>query len=139
VAIRVPYRVERDGTSAALLSVMFRLPVANPARMERPATVVCLIDSGATRCMFSGAVAKQLGIELKSGVRAAVIGIGGEEEVWFHDVILFIPGGPVKVQAGFQENLPVAGLLGMSGFFEHFRISFDGAKRQCEFERIFDA
>jgi hypothetical protein len=66
-----------------------------------------------------------------------VIGIGGEEEVWFHDVILFIPGGPVRVQAGFQESLPIAGLLGMSGFFEHFRMTFASASRQCELERLF--
>ena len=85
--------------------------------------------------MFSGAVAAQLGIDLKSGIRGVVIGIGGEEELWFHDVILFIPGGPVKVQAGFQEALPVAGLLGMSGFFEHFRMTFDGASQHCELER----
>jgi hypothetical protein len=70
-------------------------------------------------------------------VRAAGIGIGGEAEVWFHDVICFIPAGPVKVQAGFQEGLPVAGLLGMSGFFEHFRMTFDGDTRQREFERLF--
>jgi hypothetical protein len=60
MAVRLPYRVEHDESGSPLLSVMFRLPVADPARVERPSTVVCLIDSGATRCMFSGAVAAQL-------------------------------------------------------------------------------
>jgi hypothetical protein len=99
--------------------------------------VVALLDSGATRCMFSSEVSERLGLDLRSGIPASALGIGGAEDVWLHEVNLHLPGGMVTVQAGFQPSLPVAGLLGMTGFFEHFRITFDAANLQCEFERIF--
>lgn len=39
-------------------------------------------------------------------------------------VSVYIPGRPVKITAAFKDRLPVAGLLGMHGFFESFRVSF---------------
>jgi hypothetical protein len=39
------------------------------------------------------------------------------------------------VTAGFKENLPIAGVLGMQGFFEFFRITFDPEAKTCELER----
>ncbi len=66
-------------------------------------------------------------------------GIGGPEETWLHDICLYIPGGPVRITAGFKEKLAVAGLLGMKGFFEHFKITFDSAAQECVLERIFQA
>ncbi len=56
-----------------------------------------------------------------------------------HDISLYIPGGIVTTKAGFSDNLPILGLLGMTGFFEHFRITFDPAALRCELERIYKA
>ena len=53
--------------------------------------------------------------------------------------MLYIPGGPVTIKAGFKEKLPVAGIPGMAGFFEPFKITFDGQAQACELERIFHA
>jgi hypothetical protein len=64
-------------------------------------------------------------------------GIGGQEEVWLHKIRLHIPGGPVDITAGFKENLPVSGLLGTNGFFEHFKITFEGDAKPCTLERIY--
>ena len=30
-----------------------------------------------------------------------------------------------KIRAGFTNELPIAGVLGRIGFFEHFKITFD--------------
>jgi hypothetical protein len=51
-------------------------------------------------------------------------------------VCLYLPGGPVNIQAAFKENLPCAGLLGMNGFFEYFTVSFIFSALHCEIERI---
>lgn len=47
----------------------------------------------------------------------------------------------VRIEAGFTDKLPVAGLLGMSGFFEHFKITFDPSAIPpgFELERIYKA
>ncbi len=40
------------------------------------------------------------------------------------------------ITAGFKENLPLAGLLGMQGFFEDFVITFDQNALACDLQRI---
>ncbi|HZL25318.1 MAG TPA: retropepsin-like aspartic protease [Acidobacteriaceae bacterium] len=98
-----------------------------------------IIDSGATRCVFNADLAKYLGLVLKDGIREMTTGISGSQEVWLHDVMLHVHGGPVKIRAAFQEGLPTIGLLGMSGFFEHFTITFEFASKECTLERIYHA
>ncbi len=119
-----------------MLSVQISLPIANAPRTKRFEVV---IDSGATRCLFHADIATFLGVDLKACAIEVTQGIGGYEDTYLHDVILYIPGGPVTIKAGFKENLPVAGLLGMSGFFEHFKVTFDGAAQCCILERVFRA
>jgi hypothetical protein len=52
-------------------------------------------------------------------------------------VALYVPGGIVNIRAGFSDDLPIAGLLGMNGFFDHFNVYFNPTAHQCELERIF--
>lgn len=110
------------------------LPISNAPRTKR---FEAIIDSGATRCLFHADFASAIGLTLRSGTPEVTNGIGGPETVWLHDIALHIPGGPVNVRAAFKENLPIGGLLGMSGFFEHFNIRFDSNLRQCELERVY--
>ncbi len=138
---KLPYREFPDAISGAsfslvFLNVQFSLPKPTAPRTKR---IECMIDSGASSCLFHADIARFLGLDLKSGVRRMTNGIGGLEETWVHDILLFLPGGPVKISAGFKENLTVAGLLGMQGFFEHFTITFDPSQKQCILERIFYA
>ena len=95
-----------------------------------------VVDSGAALSVFDASVAEGIGIHLESGKRQRMRGVGGEVEVWRHEVKLHLPGGVVTADVGFQRNLLTSGLLGMAGFFEHFRVSFDGRKRVCEVERL---
>jgi hypothetical protein len=121
---------------SAVLRVQAALPSQNAPRTKR---FEAIIDSGATRCLFHASLATYLGIDVKTGVREVTNGIGGQEEVWLHDVMLYVPGGPVRIRAGFKENLPVGGLLGTVGFFEHFDITFEAIARQCVLDRIYRA
>jgi hypothetical protein len=56
-----------------------------------------------------------------------------------HDISIYLPGGIANITAGFSDDLPVAGLLGMTGFFEHFKMCFDPTAFRVELERIFHA
>jgi hypothetical protein len=117
----------------AVLPVQIASAKSNAPRTKRFEAV---IDSGATRCLFHANLASSLGIDLRSGISEITNGIGGREETWVHDLLLYIPGGPVQIQASFKENLPIAGLLGTNGFFEHFDVTFEGRARQCILERL---
>jgi hypothetical protein len=119
-----------------MLNVQIALLEPNSPRTKRFEVV---IDSGASRCMFHADFARFLGIDLARCPIEPTLGISGSENVYLHDVNLYIPGGVVAIRDGFKEGLPVAGLLGMSGFFEHFKITFDSGGQVCILERTYQA
>ncbi len=138
--LRIAYKVGPDQFGSylysAMLNVQIALPPPNSPRTKRFEVV---IDSGATRCLFDSSLAEYIGIDLKTCPVEVTQGIGGDAVTYIHDIALFVPGGPIVIKAGFKENLPVAGLLGMNGFFEHFRVVFDPTGKYCELERIYEA
>jgi hypothetical protein len=118
---------------SAVLPIQIALIMPNAPRTKR---IEAVIDSGAGRCLFHANFASAIGLDLKSGEREILNGIGGPEEVWLHDILLYTYGGPIQICAGFKENLPLAALLGMNGFFDHFNLTFEGAALQCTMDRI---
>ena len=140
---KIPYKIypDRFGTPdahlySAMLNVQIALTSANAPRTRRFEAV---IDSGATRTLFHADLLSHLGVDLAAGEVEITQGIGGRERTYLHEIALYIPGGPVKIKAAFKEGLPVAGLLGMQGFFEFFKVSFDPEVRACEIERLYRA
>ena len=91
--------------------------------------------------MFPASTARDLGIDLLESRSERRRGIGGSEKVFMHAVNLHF--GPyiidIDIEACFMDHLPIAGLLGPRGFFEHFRITFDPTGRTpgMEFERVY--
>ena len=73
----------------------------------------------------------------KTGEVESTLGIAGSTNMYLHDISLYVPGGIIAIRAGFSMDLPVAGLLGMTGFFDNFKITFDSIGRHCELERLF--
>jgi hypothetical protein len=138
--IKVPYSVfpNQFGADAYFVALNVQLALTTP-NSPRTKRFEAIIDSGATRCLFDWSIADFLGMGRSQCRVEKTSGIGGIEEVYLHDVLLYIPGGAVTITAGFKEKLPVAGLLGITGFFEHFRVTFDTAAKVCELERIFRA
>jgi hypothetical protein len=118
------------------LNVQMALTNPNAPRTKR---FEAIIDSGATRCLFHSSLADFLGIQRTACRVERTMGIGGVEDSYLHDVLLFVPGGPVTITAGFKDNLPVAGLLGITGFFEYFQILFDTPAKICELTRLYQA
>jgi len=89
--------------------------------------------------MFPEAIAAAVGIKLESGKRERRNGIGGSQDVWIHPVQLYVGADIIDIHAAFAKTLPVAGLLGRFGFFEHFKITFDPSSDPpgLELERVY--
>lgn len=119
-----------------MLNVQIALPSKSAPRTKRFEAV---IDSGASRTLLHSDLAAHLGLDLKSGEIEVTLGIGGSETTYLHLIALYLPGGPIITKVGFKEKLPVAGLLGMKGFFEHFKVSFDPDLKLCDIQRIYRA
>lgn len=139
--LQIAYKVYPDkyGPSGsflycAMLNIQAALPDPNAPRTKRFEAV---IDSGATRTLLHADIARHLGLNTKAGQLETTQGISGSESVYLHEIMLYLPGGPIKTRVGFKENLPLAGLLGMNGFFEFFRVTFDPDQKACEIQRIY--
>jgi hypothetical protein len=138
--LKLPYKtgpLPGGGVSAtAMLNVNISLPAKNAPRTKRFEAV---IDSGATRCIFHSDIGKFIGLEIEKGTVEETLGVNGVSRTYIHDIALFLPGGAVNIRAGFSDELPIAGLLGMNGFFDHFKVTFYPIAQRCDLERIFRA
>lgn len=115
---------------SAVLNVQIGLPKGNAPRTKR---FEATIDSGG---LFHASIGEFIGLEIEQGDEEQTIGIAGSTPTYLHNIHLYAPGGIIEVSAGFSRSLPLAGVLGIKGFFEHSRILFDAAGQCCELERI---
>ena len=99
-------------------------------------TFEVLIDSGADACIFNASICQHLEIKLKDGIYGALGGIAGgiQVDAWYHDVNLWVAADRYKIRVAFCEKLPIAGLLGRRGFFEHHQITFDPSSEPPGFD-----
>ncbi len=118
----------------AMLNIQVALPLSNAPRTKRFEAV---IDSGATRTLLHADLAVHLGLNIMTGQIERTQGISGSEYVYLHEVMIYLPAGSVKTKVGFKDNLPIGGLLGMNGFFEFFKVTFDPNLKACEIQRIY--
>jgi len=140
LTLKIPYKEFPDPHGgvlwSAVLNVQIALPVANSPRTKR---FECIIDSGASRCIFHSSIGRFIGLEVEKGPEEETLGLGGPCKTYLHDIHLYAAGGIIEVRAAFRDNLPVAGALGMKGFFERFHIFFNGPARICELTRVYQA
>ena len=98
------------------------------------------VDSGSHCCLFHNDFAKTLGLDLRQGDLDRVRGLQDESwvEVRYLDVTLIVAGEALVVPVGFCDLAPWPGLLGRSGFFEKFIVTFDhsGNPPGMDVERI---
>lgn len=102
-----------------------------------------VVDSGSGVCMFRTDVADFLNIDFhKNNVGIGEIGgiiQGPKQAIYYCPVQLYVAENwVISVTAGFLKKLPVAGILGRTGFFDAFDISFDHKAKPHEFtiERV---
>lgn len=138
VTFRLPYKkfplLDGGESFSAVANVNLALPIKNAPRSKR---FEAIIDSGPSRCMFHGSIGRAIGLEIEKGQPEDTTGINGPSVNYFHSVNLYAPGGVLAIRAGFSDDLPIAGLLGMNGFFDHFKIIFNHESLHCELELLF--
>ena len=98
-----------------------------------------LIDSGADWCIFHNEIAKELGIDLKSGKEQHFFGAGSFKQfAYFHTVQMEIGGWKFSCYCAFSEELKTPyGLLGQVGFFDKFQVKLDLVKEAIELKPKF--
>jgi hypothetical protein len=142
VSLKIPYKKYPAPQTpggflyAASIPVNIALPAKNAPRSKRFDAV---IDSGASGCLFHASIGRAIGLEIEKGEMTQTMGVAGSSNIFLHDISLYAPGGIIATRAGFSDDLPLAGLLGMAGFFEHFKIVFDPIAHCVELERLFRA
>jgi hypothetical protein len=142
VSLKLPYKKYPDPQSrggffyAATVPVNIALPEHNSPRSKR---FEAIIDSGASQCIFHSNIGRAIGLQVEKGEVVSTNSIQGPTKIYLHDISLYAPGGVLSIRAGFLDDLPIAGLLGMSGFFEYFKILFDPTSLRVELERLYRA
>ena len=96
-----------------------------------------LVDSGADLCLFDEQIGDALGIDVHSGEKREVFGIGGKASFYYlHTVTLIVGGWPHKVEVGFMPEVAGRvipyGVVGQQGFFDLFVVKFDLIKEEVE-------
>lgn len=97
----------------------------------------CLVDSGAGDCLFNSDIAEVLGIDLTKAQPRKYEGIGGIV-IPGHicSVMLKVKGFAewTTIEAGFiaENEMP---LLGQSGFFENYEVTFRSYRNQFEVKK----
>jgi hypothetical protein len=87
-----------------------------------------VVDSGSSACFFHAEFLKPFKVKLTDGIKASLGGIGRGTAipVYYHDVYILVGlDWKIGIRAGFSEELSVAGILGRTGFFDAFRVTFD--------------
>ena len=133
--MRFPYQGFRnpDNPKEPIIKPMIwiRLSSGNKAT-----NVLALIDSGADMCLFHKSVADTLGIDHKLGLAKEFRGISGSQSkitAYPHLVHLTVIGlSSIDIMVGFTESDGVSALLGQSGFFDAFDITFQRSKASMD-------
>jgi hypothetical protein len=103
---------------------------------KRSNRVEAVVDSGSPWCLFHADVGVDLGIDITKGIENRLGGVigGAVGKMYFHKVKLCLPGTIIEIMAGFSATLSVAGILGRSGFFDKYTITFDPCSTPPGFE-----
>jgi hypothetical protein len=140
VSLKLPYKKYPDGQAragffyTATVPVNIAMTAKNSPRSKR---FEAIIDSGASQCIFHASIGRAIGLEVEKGEKVFANGVQGPAQLYLHDIALYAPGGMICIRAGFSDELPIAGLLGMEGFFQNFKITFDPTALRVELERLY--
>ena len=98
------------------------------------------VDSGSPYCYFHSSIGKAIGIKIESGIKDSLGGIvqGALADVFFQDVSLYVGADIIRIKAAFCDQLSAAGILGRTGFFDNFIVTFDhsGTPPCFEIQRV---
>ena len=97
--------------------------------------IQALLDSGAIDCIFPASVGELLGIDVPSGRPKTYFGLAEQAATGFqHTIRLQVTGFDhwITLDAGFIQSENVLPLLGQTGFFSQYQITFERFRYQIE-------
>lgn len=98
-------------------------------------TVKALIDSGASFSVFRPEIAEQIGVNIESGKRLYLEGIGGRILGYIHKVPVKVGNKRFNCRIVFSREFTVSfNLLGRDNFFTKFLITFDENNKEVILE-----
>ena len=96
-----------------------------------------IVDSGASISIFSGSVARQIGISMESGEKRIFQGASAKLIGYIHNVTMHVAGKSFECKVAFSDELNTSfNLLGREGFFDEFLINFNEKQRELLIEDI---
>lgn len=113
---------DRTSVWRPMLSVQLIYNHATSKRFE------ALVDTGTDYCLFDAHIGASIGIKVNNGPEGELGGIvlGSRSKVYFHNVKLVVGADIVEIKAGFSWDI-TSNLLGQTGFFDNFAVSFQPA------------
>lgn len=127
-----PYgiRFQQDGR----LELFPALEVEILGKSRRGIRSLLHIDSGAAISILPASDGEVLGLNIDSGKKMIILGIGGEPFMGFrHAVAVHIGDIKMKLPMIFVDNPNIPRILGREGVFNYFGIIFDESKRRTAF------
>ena len=96
-----------------------------------------LVDSGADLCILHEEIGTALGINVRTGEKHEVFGVGGKASLYYlHTITLIVGGIAHKIEVGFMADVAGRvmpyGIVGQRGFFDLFVVKFDLLKEEVE-------
>lgn len=94
-----------------------------------------LADTGADGCVFESEIGESLGIDITSGRKGSMRGIGNVEyPIYFHRITLFVGNFRLRAEVAFTDTpgRPSIPILGHNGFFEHFKVTLNFSQQYIE-------
>ena len=92
--------------------------------------VFALVDSGAAETLLQRQIGEELGIDIESGEKVEFQGVGGVTAGYRHTVMLRLSGERKEheITCAFTPLPGVSALLGVRGFFENYKVTFEKYK-----------
>lgn len=140
-ALKLPYKKYPTVAGGVDLRAICPVYIALTARgAVRSKKIEAVIDSGASNCIFHAQIGEAVGFDIKAGRQEETYGVDGKSSaIYFHDILIYMPGGQITIDGAFSYDMPVPAILGMRGFFDNFKVTFDPTGQLCEVERIYQA
>lgn len=121
---KIPYKDEDEQVIREISIPFVPIRIAFGDRLSL--SFRALVDSGATRTLLPGTIGVQAGIDIPTGKRVQVYGIGRKElTAYTHKIKIYLGLMCFETEAdfSFEQDIP---LLGRNGFFNLFqKVIFD--------------
>lgn len=92
-----------------------------------------IVDSGASISIFSGSVARQIGINMEYGEKRIFQGASAKMVGYVHNVKMAIAGMEIECKLAFSDELSTSfNLIGRETIFDKFIITFNEKLRELE-------